>query len=422
MTDRPHRSVFTAARVANESLDDWLPDHAVVVEDERIETVVPKNALPSDIAETAQVYELGDVSLLPGLVDAHCHMHCSATPDARRLAMTEDVQRLTMRAVTAMRKALLAGTTTLRDVGSPNEVAFPVREAVRSGAIPGPRMLVAGTPITITAGHCWFFGTEADTKEEVVTAVRRQVRLGADLIKIMATGGFFTPTANPYRPQYSADTLAAAVDEAERAGLPIVAHTLSADGVQNCVEAGIHTLVHARWFDRDPNAGDDYRPEVVKRMVDQGQSVDPTFGLRRVGEMAERRREVGDAPIVQTAATRRPADSHIELLARMDAAGVRLVSGLDMGMTRAHFDMAAANAWAFVELLGWSTWRAICTVTAGTAAGVRVGDIVGRIGPGMMADLAAFEGDPAEDIRRLDIASTVVQSGRPVKLNHRVLV
>ena len=422
MTDRPDRSVFTAARVANESVDGWLPNHAVIVDGDRIATVTPKNTLPSDIAETAEVYELGDVSLLPGLVDAHCHMHCSATAEAQRLAMTEDVPRLTMRAVTAMRKALLAGTTTIRDVGSPNEVAFPVREAVRSGAIPGPRMLVAGTPITITAGHCWFFGTEADTKEEVVTAVRRQVRLGADLIKVMATGGMFTPTANPRRPQYSADTLAAAVSEAERVGLPIVAHTLAADGVQNCVEAGIHTLIHARWFDRDPNAGDDYRPDVVKRMADQGQWVDPTIGLRLLGEVARRRRGLGGAPVCRAVAAKRPVDAHIELLARMDAAGVRFMSGLDMGMTHAHHDMTAANAWAFVELLGWSTWRAIHTVTAGTADGVRVGDTVGRIKRGMVADLAAFEGDPAEDIRRLDIASTVVQAGRPVKLNHRALV
>ena len=420
MTDRPDRSVFTAARVANESVDGWLPDHAVIVEGDRIEAVTPENTLPSDIAETAQVYELGDVSLLPGLIDAHCHMHCSATADAQRLAMTEDVSRLTMRAVTAMRKALLVGTTTLRDVGAPNEVAFPVRDAVRSGVIPGPRMLVAGTPITITAGHCWFFGAEADTKEEVVTAVRRQVRFGADLIKIMATGGFFTPTANPRRPQYSADTLAAAVDEAERVGLPIAAHTLSADGIQNCVEAGIHNLIRAIWFDRDPNAGVDYRPDVVKRMVDQDQWVDPTIGLRLLGEVAKRRQGLDDAPA--GIAAKRPVDARLELLARMDAAGVRFVSGLDMGMTHAHFDMTVANAWAFVELLGWSTWRALYTVTAGTADGVRVDDIVGRIKPGMVADLAAFEGDPAEDIRWLDIASTVVQAGRPVKLNHRVLV
>lgn len=421
-TGKPARQVFIAARVANEVVDGWLEDHAVIVEGEKIESVVPKSQLPADIADTGELHDLGDVSLLPGLVDAHCHMHCSATVDAQPLAMTEDVPRLTMRAVDAMRKALLAGTTTIRDIGSRNEVAFPVREAVESGMIPGPRMLVAGTPITITAGHCWFFGTQADTTEEVVSAVRNQVRLGADVIKMMATGGNFTPTANPRRPQFSAETLKAAVQEAERSGVQIVAHTLSADGVQNCVEAGIHHLIHARWQDGNPDKGLDYRADVVKRMADQGQWVDPTIGHQLLGEEAQETGLPG-APIHWAVSEKYvPRSEHVEKLKLMDEAGIRFTAGLDMGMIHAFHDLSGANAWAAVEWLGWSPWRAIYTSTAGTAEGVRVGEIVGRIKPGMIADLAAFDGDPAADIRDLNVASTVVQSGNVVKLNNRVLV
>ncbi len=418
-----NRSVFIASRVANEALDGWLEDHAVVVVGDRIDSVVPRGQLPSGIAETATVHELGDVSLLPGLVDAHCHMHCSATPDAQRLALTEDNQRLTMRAVNAMRQAILGGTTTLRDLGSRNEVAFPVREAVRSGAIPGPRMLVAGTPITITAGHCWFFGTQADTTEQVVSAVRNQVRQGADVIKMMATGGNFTPTANPRRPQYSAETLRAAVEEAERSGVQIVAHTLAADGVQNCVEAGIHHLIHARWQSSDPTAGLEYRPDVVKRMADQGQWVDPTIGHALLGEEAVEQRGLPGAPI-HWAVTERmiSREEHVEALSKMDEAGIRFTSGLDMGMVHARHDLTGANAWAFVEWLGWPNWRAIRAATADTAEALRVGDIVGKIKPGLIADLAAFDGDPGANIRDLGIASTVVQSGNVIKLNHQAFV
>jgi imidazolonepropionase-like amidohydrolase len=106
----------------------------------------------------------------------------------------------------------------------------------------------------------------------------------------------------------------------------------------------------------------------------------------------------------------------------MDEAGVRFTAGLDMGMVHAYHDLSAANAWAFVEWLGWSPWRAIYTATAGTAEGVRVGDIVGRIKPGMIADLAAFDGDPAQNIRHLNIASSVIKNGVPVKLDNRNLV
>ena len=225
MISNPRRA-FVAARVANGDLDGWLSDHAVIVEGEHIDSIVPRAQLPGDIGETSELVDLGDVSLLPGLIDAHCHMHCSARPGALQHALTDTDQQLTMRAVSAMGKALFAGTTTIRDIGSRNQVAFPIREAIASGTIPGPRLLVSGQPITITAGHCWFFSSQADTTHEVGTAVRTQVRLGADLIKVMATGGMFTPTANPARPQYSTQTLQAAVGEAERVGIPIVGHTL----------------------------------------------------------------------------------------------------------------------------------------------------------------------------------------------------
>ena len=149
------KSIFKAKRVANPSISGWLDDHAVVVEDGLITGVEPSaNLATAD--ESYEVHDLGDVSLLPGLIDAHAHMHCSATHDAQALAMSENDQQLTIRATNNMRKAVLAGTTTIRDIGSRNEVAFAVRQMIDDGHVPGPRLLLAGTPITITAGHCWF--------------------------------------------------------------------------------------------------------------------------------------------------------------------------------------------------------------------------------------------------------------------------
>ncbi|MBT7598398.1 MAG: amidohydrolase family protein [Gemmatimonadetes bacterium] len=411
------RKVYLAKRVANEAVDGWLDDHAVIIDQDRIESVLPGSHLPRDIAENAEVHNLGDVSLLPGLIDAHCHMHCSATANALQHAMTDTDQQLTMRAVTAMRRALLAGTTTIRDIGSRNDVAFPVREAIKSGTIPGPRLLVSGQPITITAGHCWFFSSQADTTEGVVKAVRTQVRLGADLIKVMATGGMFTPTANPARPQYSTETLREAVEEAERVGIPIVAHTLAAEGVQRCVEAGVHHHIHARWRARDPDPSLDYRPDVVARLVDLGHWVDPTIGHIYRGTLASHQ-SAGRSGSAASAST----DGHLELLRRMDEAGVRFTSGLDMGMPHAPHDGPAANAWAFVDWMGWSPWRALRTLTRATSEAIGLGDTVGQIKPGLVADLAAFDGDPAADIRQLDIASSVVQAGDLVKHNQQTLV
>jgi imidazolonepropionase-like amidohydrolase len=223
--------------------------------------MVPQRELPRDVSTTHRLHDLGDVSLLPGLVDVHAHMHCSATPDAYRLVTTESHEGLLLRAAQNVRDALMSGVTTLRDIGSKNEIAFPIRDVVRRGVVPGPRLILTGTPLTTTAGHCWMFGTEVDTLDRSSPRCAPEKARG-DCIKMMATGGMFTPTANPRTVQYGVEILRAAVREAERLDMQIVAHTLSADGVRNCADAGIHHLVHARWFSADPRKGLEYDPEV----------------------------------------------------------------------------------------------------------------------------------------------------------------
>jgi imidazolonepropionase-like amidohydrolase len=416
------RSVFRARRVANPTVSGWLPDHAVLVDGTRIRGVVPWGELPRDVRETHRVHDLGDVSLLPGLVDVHAHMHCSATPDAYRLVTTESHEALLLRAATNVRTALLSGVTTLRDLGSRNEIAFPLRDAVRAGLIPGPRLVLTGTPITTTAGHCWMFGTEADTLEQVVAAVRRQKKLGADCIKVMATGGMFTPTANPRTVQYPVEVLRAAVREAERLGMQLAAHTLSAEGVRHCVEAGVHHLVHARWLSADPRKGLEYDPEVASRMAANGQRADVTFGLHLLVQEAV---DAGAPPVPphwSVAAAPVSLEEHIAVARDMRARGVRFITGLDMGMAHARFDASAANARAFVRWFGYSPWQALAASTVESAEALGLGDEVGAIRPGLAADLLAVAGDPAEDIGHLAAAVDVVLAGRPVKLGGRPLV
>jgi imidazolonepropionase-like amidohydrolase len=416
------RCVFKASRVANPTVTGWLPHHAVLVEGARIHAVVPEGQLPRDVGETHRVHDLGDVSLLPGLVDVHAHMHCSATPDAYRLVTTESHETLLLRAATNVRTALLSGVTTLRDLGSRNEIAFPVREAIRAGVIPGPRLVLTGTPITTTAGHCWMFGTEADTLDQVVTAVRRQKKLGADCIKMMATGGMFTPTANPRTVQYPVETLRAAVREAERLDMQIVAHTLSAEGVRNCVEAGIHHLVHARWLSADGRKGLEYDPVLAERMAANGQLADVTFGLHLLVQEAVEAGAPPARPHWSVAATPVSTEEHIAVARDMRARGVRFITGLDMGMTHARFDASAASARAFVRWFGYTPWQALAASTVESAHALRLGGELGAIRPGLAADLMSVAGDPAEDIARLGVAVDVVLGGRPVKLGGRALV
>ena len=134
----PTSTVFIAARVANAEVTGWLPDHAVLVDDGRISAVTPASQLPSDVESNYTVLDLGDVSLLPGLCDAHCHMHCSAGPNAQEEALTEKPDRLLMRATNAMRRILMSGTTTVRDIGARNDVSFAVLNGIRIRRYPRP--------------------------------------------------------------------------------------------------------------------------------------------------------------------------------------------------------------------------------------------------------------------------------------------
>ncbi len=412
------KAVFSAVRVANEESGAWLPDHSVITENRLITGVTPTSELPSDTGTTHAVHDLGDVSLLPGLIDAHFHMEFGSHGGAGSW-MTDTFEVRIMQATDNLRRNLMAGLTTLRDLGARNETTFPIKDALESGAIPGPRLIVAGSPITITAGHMWPFATEADSVEDVVRAVRRQIRLGARVIKMAASGGRGTPTANPRRAQYDVETLRAAVVEADRAGVPIVAHTLAADGIRNCVEAGINHVIHAKWYHREPSGGLDYDQETVDRMAEQGQWADPTIG-RALLQLDAERADPETKPVAMhwAVGVDVPLEEHLDKYRRMHDAGVRFTAGLDGG----DLTQATACSWAYHELLGWDTWAAIRSATQDNAEALGIDDQVGRIKPGLVADLAAFEGDPAANIRDLGAPTSVVQAGRPVKLHGESLI
>ena len=158
-------------------------------------------------------------------------------------------------------------------------------------------------------------------------------------------------------------------------------------------------------------------------MADQGQWVDPTIGHHLLGVEAKERGEVGPAdPHWAVSYKVVPEDEHLARLNDMTDAGVRFTTGLDMGMAYGTHDRSAANAWALVEMLEWTNWKAINASTTGTADALGLVKQVGSLQAGMSADMAAFAGDPAKNIRDMDQASTVVLSGRLLKLNDTVLV
>ena len=203
--------VLTAPRVITG--DGTVTDGAVVVSDTTLGWVGQADALPAEFASLPRTGYQG-ATIMPGLIDSHVHLGFDGGPGpADRMRGETDDQQLILMLRNA-RDLLGIGVTTARDLGARGYLAIAVRDAIAAGLARGPRMVVAASPVTVTGGHCWFMGGEADSDDDLRRLVRTHHKHGADLIKVMSTGGFMTPGSAPWYAQFSTDQLAVIVEEA----------------------------------------------------------------------------------------------------------------------------------------------------------------------------------------------------------------
>ena len=407
--------VLKADRLIDGSSSKVIPNAAVVIEGETISKVCSQSELTEIELAEARVIDSSGGTLMPGFIEMHSHIHCSAESDAYTHITTETNETFLLRGSQAVRSSLSSGVTTMRDLGSRNEVVFPLRQSIEEGIIPGPRLLVAGTPITTTGGHCNTFGTEADSSEQVVRAIRNQFKLGADHIKIMSTGGGFTPGTNVRAPQYDWTTLRDAVKDAERLGLKMAAHCHATEGVRNCVKAGIHNLVHCSWLSENPEELYDYDPDVADQIAEKGIYVDPTLALSHLNKLRGR---------VKTPDSGAMADPErrFEILRDMWHRGVKFVTGMDSGMTNAHFDDFAYIPEVMVNSMGISPMEAITCATKTSSECLGRDNEIGTITPGKSADVLIINGDPSVKIEALHNVDTIVARGTVIKESGQLLI
>ena len=391
-----------------------LKNAAVLIEDGVIAEVTTQDALSADKHQDYEVIASEDGTIMPGFIEMHSHIHLSAEPDVYAQITTESDETLLVRGVQAVRTALNSGVTTMRDLGSKNNIVFPIREAIERGLIPGPRLLASGFPITTTGGHCNMFGTEADTAMDVVKAIRRQFKQGADCIKIISTGGALTPGTNLREAQYDSATLQAAVTDAERLGLRVAAHCHAAKGVKNCVEAGIHNLIHCTWLAEDPDEMFDYDPRTADEIAEKGLYVDPTLALGHLNRMRAE-------PDPERAAMMRDPSLRYEILKDMWDRGIKFVTGMDMGVSYARFGDFAYTPEVMVSGMGISPMDAIVSSTKTSAECLGIIAETGTIENGKSADVLIVNGDPLADIRALHSVNTVVKAGQVIKQNNQLL-
>jgi imidazolonepropionase-like amidohydrolase len=366
----------------------------VLIEDGRI-TAVDAGAVQPPRA--AALIDLGDATLLPGLIDVHVHLGFDAGPDPVARMKADDDATLLLRMAFHARRALSAGITTVRDLGDRGYLAVALREWFRDGKEIGPHILTAGPPVTVTGGHCYFMGGEADGELEVRRGVRARVKAGVDVIKVMATGGNMTPGTNVLEPQYTVPELAAAVEEAHRLGRAVTAHAHGAAGIARAVAAGVDGIEHCTFQTADGIHADQ---DVIERIAARQIAVCPTIG-----------RPPGSPAPGQSAARR---TARLRVLERMHRAGVRLVGGTDAGIRGVPHDSLPYGVMALAEA-GLSHAEALCAATAGSAAACGLAERTGALLPGRDADILAVGGNPLNDLGALLDVRAVFRGGVRVR-------
>ena len=368
---------------------DGRRDADVVVEDGRIERV---GEAPSD---ADQVVDVAGQYVAPGLIDTHVHVMMDGGPDPES---NRDMTKYAAAYQTAsnLEKALEAGVTTLRDLGSLESLAIDAREAVEAGQIRGPRVQACGQTVVMTGGHGHWMGREADGPDEVRKAAREQLKRGADAVKTMATGGVLTEGALTGAPELTEREMAALVDAAAAKGRPTAAHAHGTEGIKNAVRAGITSIEHGTFMDR----------EAAEMMADRGTYWVPTAAA--LHGIVEQGTEAG-IPEWAVEKAEEAAESFETVFDYALEEGVPIAMGTDAGTPFNFFGDIPQELQLLVDH-GLSPEHALETATVNAADLLGIDD-VGLVTEGYRADLVVLPDDPLADASVWQDVRTVVADG-----------
>ncbi len=368
----------------------------VAVADGEIAAVGPSavEEIGGEDAVDAETDASGSV-VAPGLIDAHVHVMMDGRPDVAT-AVSESDYTASYRAAGNLRDALEVGVTTVRDLGSRGTLALDAGEAVAAGEIDGPRVLACGRNVIMTGGHGNWFGREADGPSEVRKAAREQLKAGADVLKCMATGGVLTEGAVTGAPELTPEELEAFTDAAAPTDTPTAAHAHGEEGIKNAVEAGISSVEHGTFMDR----------EAAEMMAERGTYWVPTASALR--GIVDHGTEAG-IPEDAVAKAEDAADRFDDAWDRALEADVPIAMGTDAG-TPFNFFGDIPRELEYMVDYGLSPEGALeaATVNAADLLGL---DDVGRIEEGYRADLVVLDADPTEDVTAWQEPEAVFAAG-----------
>jgi imidazolonepropionase-like amidohydrolase len=400
----PQTTVVHAGHLLDVKSGQMLTNQQIVIKGDKIVSVGPEGTAPAG----AQVIDLPNATVLPGLIDAHVHL----TMDARGIgygALGISVPREALIGAKNAKITLDAGFTTVRNVAASGFTDVALRDAINDGDVPGPRMLVSGPALSITGGHCddnllpYEFHVQADGVADGIAAVQHKVRenikYGADLIKVCATGGVMSKGDDPNASQYTLEEMKAIVADAHRLGRKVAAHAHGAQGVTWASEAGVDSVEHGHLMDDNS----------IATLKKNGTYLVPTVYLT---EWWAANMDRMNAPDYLKAKMLRVSASAENNTRKAIAAGVKIGMGTDAAVYPHGLN---AHELAVYVKLGMTPIEAIRTATVNDADLLGWTDKVGTIEPNKWADVIAVDGDPTKDVAVLQHVKFVMKGGEVFK-------
>ncbi|MCH8892753.1 MAG: amidohydrolase family protein [Chloroflexi bacterium] len=379
-----------------------VEDAIVVVQEDRIVAVGAASQVALDT--NTPVVDVGDRTVIPGLIDAHVHLlstgGVSSGEESRAMNDHEALLQGTQNALMAIR----SGLTAVRDCGDRNFLTLTLRDSVANDVIPGPRMICSGPVITSTAGQLWWNGIECDTTDDLRRAVRTLVKNRVDFIKLMGSGGNATPGSNPEASQYNAEGFHAVAEDAHRMGKKVAVHVHGVESIRLAVDAGIDTLEHCPFrADGTIKYDEDIVEEIVQKGLIVSLAMPATWYRLRAEDMRDMRTHPGHL-----------WEDRYETIRRLHSAGVKLVVSSDQGSTGTRIEELALLMAFLVDTVGIPAADVLQGVTGLAAEALGMDGQIGTIQAGKLADLVIVDGDPLGDISAMERIYGVIKGGKLV--------
>lgn len=374
----------------------------VLIDGQRIIKVIDGKA-PD--AKNARKIDLSGNFLFPGFIDSHVHLCLDGSADPVQSAKKMSLPMIAISAATNAHKTLLAGVTTVRDMGGIGYADIAIRDAIKDGLIEGPRVMASGRLICMTGGHGWQIGgREADGPEEIRKAVREQIKSGCDVVKLMATGGVLTPGADPEAYQLNYNELKAGIEEAHKSGKKVATHAQGTIGILNALKAGIDSIEHGCFLD----------DEAGRFMAKNKIPLIPT--LTAVHAIISQEKDAGIPEFIVEKIIR--VQPHIANSLRIaKEAQIPVAMGTDAGTP---YNVHGKNLMEIILLTknGYQPREAFRAATQISARVLGLDHKIGTIQEGKLADLVAIKGNPLEDIDSLIDETSILmimQGGKLIK-------